>query len=133
MGGWSAMYIRNLCGPERENRAIAETNVPSFRSHPQPSCHPKNGSHEKLSMWKRFSPTYRNFKHPFSLTGAISPERRVVSRSSQSHKCLVKIALLRGSLRPLHRPRGLMLTQFDCLRECRPSRIVGPIAEPVLA
>ena len=26
----------------------------------------------------------------------------------------------------MHRPRGLMSTQFDCLCECRPSRIVLP-------
>jgi hypothetical protein len=38
----------------------------------------------------------------------------------------VKIALLRGSFFwACIGPRWLMSMQFDCLRECRPSRIVA--------
>ena len=75
-----------------------------------------------------FENAYRKFKHPFS-DGIYIAE----PASRQSYECLVKIALLRGVFGPCIGPRWLMSTQFDLLRECRPSRIVSPMVGPVLA
>ena len=62
--------------------------------------------------------TNRKFKHPFSLTGAISPNQA----SRQAHECLMKIAVLLWPIRAMQRSEALDLFPVGALAQIQTER-----------